>query len=1139
MKNKKGFTLVEILAIIAVLGVIVMLVIPQTGGNIKSKKQKEYEKILETIENAAKVYHSSNLDSYLISLDTLARNKYIVTNLINPVNEAEIKGCVRVLKDKNNIFQYKYSPSCGIIMVPLTVELNGGTPGQTFEDEYLDGTVIELVEPTKSKSYFSGWEVTKGNSYIDGNKLIIGDTESILQANWNSWPKLIVNYDGGESSQTFEDEYETRTTITLVQPTKVGYTFKGWTKESGDGILSLSEGNYTVTLGSTDTKVKALWEANTYIVEFDPAGGSVDFTSMNVKYHSTYRGLPIPEKPGYAFDGWHIGTTKITEDTIVSITSNALATAHWVPNKYTVTFDAGEGSVSTKSIEVTYGSSYGTLPEPVRDDYTFEGWFIGTTQILSSSTVEITSNAVATAQWLPYNVVKSYKCNNGSAGSSPYAFNYTGNCQIIDDGSGNWRVRLLSNGTMTSNIDMNLNVFMVGAGGSGYCDVMSSYDTWGCGNGGGGYHKTFNISINKADGKSYSVTIGQPNGGSTTAFSNTVTGGGNGRVTGSDGISGSGGSSCYEFYESSSGRKYSGVYSTDGSPPANTGMGGNAVSKSYSTIKGGSGVVVIRNDRKAQLTLTYDNVGGTGCTSKKVSSGYAYRTLCQPEKDGYFFTGWYTAKDGGTKITASSTVSYTSDFTLYAHYITEAEYAELLTAYQCNNVTLGTEPYQFTYSGNCQIVDDGDKNWRVRFLTSGTLKFNMNVDVDSFLVGAGGSGYCDVMSSYDTWGCGNGGGGYHAVMSHSMLKGTQYTITIGQPNGGSTTAFGKTVAGGGNGSVTGSDHYTGSGGSTVYEFYESSSGKQYSGVYSTDGSPPANTGMGGNAVSQSYSKISGGSGVVVIRNARIEPLTLTYDNNGGSGCTSKEVRTGFKYRPLCEPTKEGYYFVGWYTAKEGGTKIISTDTVNYTSNFTLYAHYLDESGYERLMTSYSCANTTVGSEPYKFKYTGNCQIVDDGDDNWRIRFLTSGDLTFSDTRDVNVFMVGAGGSGYCDVMGSYDTWGCGNGGGGNHTVMNYSIVADTKYTITIGQPNGGSTTAFGKTVTGGGNGSVTGSDHYTGSGGSTCYEFYESSSGKQYSGVYSTDGSPPANTGMGGNAVSQSYSKINGSSGVVVIRNAR
>ena len=62
--NKKGFTLVEILSIIAVLGVMVLLIFPNIGGSTEDKKEKELQKIIGIVENAGKSYFSFNNDEY-------------------------------------------------------------------------------------------------------------------------------------------------------------------------------------------------------------------------------------------------------------------------------------------------------------------------------------------------------------------------------------------------------------------------------------------------------------------------------------------------------------------------------------------------------------------------------------------------------------------------------------------------------------------------------------------------------------------------------------------------------------------------------------------------------------------------------------------------------------------------------------------------------------------------------------------------------------------------------------------------------------------------------------------------------------------------------------------------------------------
>ena len=53
----------------------------------------------------------------------------------------------------------------------------------------------------------------------------------------------------------------------------------------------------------------------------------------------------------------------------------------------------------------------------------------------------------------------------------------------------------------------------------------------------------------------------------------------------------------------------------------------------------------------------------------------------------------------------------------------------------------GKRPPEISYTGTYALLDDGDGNWRIRFLTSGTLTFvKQNATVDVFCVGGGGAG---------------------------------------------------------------------------------------------------------------------------------------------------------------------------------------------------------------------------------------------------------------------------------------------------------------------------------------------------------------------------------------------------------------
>ena len=65
------------------------------------------------------------------------------------------------------------------------------------------------------------------------------------------------------------------------------------------------------------------------------------------------------------------------------------------PAVYTVNFNANGGAVKTASKTVISGQKMGALPTPVRDGYTFDGWYTSTT-----GGVHVTSSTAAAAKTL-------------------------------------------------------------------------------------------------------------------------------------------------------------------------------------------------------------------------------------------------------------------------------------------------------------------------------------------------------------------------------------------------------------------------------------------------------------------------------------------------------------------------------------------------------------------------------------------------------------------------------------------------------------------------------------------------------------------------------------------------------------------
>ena len=69
-----------------------------------------------------------------------------------------------------------------------------------------------------------------------------------------------------------------------------------------------------------------------------------------------------------------------------------------------------------------------------------------------------------------------------------------------------------------------------------------------------------------------------------------------------------------------------------------------------------------------------------------------------------------------------------------------------------------------------------------------------------------------------------------------------------------------------------------------------------------------------------------------------EPTTITFDVNGGKVAESQRtVEEGSEVGNLPTPTRTGYTFAGWWTAKSGGTKVTSATKV--TANVTFYARW--------------------------------------------------------------------------------------------------------------------------------------------------------------------------------------------------------
>lgn len=427
----------------------------------------------------------------------------------------------------------------------------------------------------------------------------------------------------------------------------------------------------------------------------------------------------------------------------------------------------------------------------------------------------------------------------------------------------------------------------------------------------------------------------------------------------------------------------------------------------------------IGNSGNGAIRITYsDDINYT------VTYTEGYGILPTPTKRGYIFDGWYTEPDGkGTLATNGSGLVSDVDHTLYAKW------------------KKGCSIPMFSYTGDYQVVDDNDYvinnvysytgNWKIKFLSSGTLTFSTldcAVDgIDAFIVGGGGNGAAGTPYIGHSSGGGGGGGGSAITVSRlSVSTETSYSITVGaavenSSFGTSSTAYFTALAGstgpaatfenttgysttagiGGTGRLSTETSNYGAIGVTVkngsdgdgidgnYEFNEEGN-KRYGagGGFGTQG---VSTGSGGTALVGKDGGADGGGqgGQGCSYDTRSGNGYATYGADAGSAGTANSGSGGGGGGGACGSGTSSYGFVG--AGGAGGTGIVIirntrtnetnppvgtiTATKNYnTINTSISA--TDDTGIDHyeyyLSTSSTCPTTgyiSSNSNTYSFEVT--------------------------------------------------------------------------------------------------------------------------------------------------------------------------
>ena len=113
MRSQKGFTLVEILIVVVILGILAAIVIPQFTSASTEAKQSSLRSDLQTIRSQIELYKIKNSDTPPASLATLVTAGYLQAVPVNPYNGLATE--VATAGGANNAAGWSYVAATGVV----------------------------------------------------------------------------------------------------------------------------------------------------------------------------------------------------------------------------------------------------------------------------------------------------------------------------------------------------------------------------------------------------------------------------------------------------------------------------------------------------------------------------------------------------------------------------------------------------------------------------------------------------------------------------------------------------------------------------------------------------------------------------------------------------------------------------------------------------------------------------------------------------------------------------------------------------------------------------------------------------------------------------------------------------------------
>ena len=500
----------------------------------------------------------------------------------------------------------------------------------TTVDDYFLGMPISA----DGGSGTTAWKVS-GEMLVSGNK---GKNYSTSTLTLTFTADTAISFEYKVSSEEKYDKCTIKlgsTTIANAISGKGDWTGYTGTANTGDRLIVTYEKDSGGEDNDDCVYLRNFTCGTPVVVTFHANGGTGDDYTQNIYGGEGTLTANKFTKSGKVFAGWATsenGEVVYADGAKITAEDNTDLYAVW-GDAYTVTFDYNDGKTGNATVDVAQDTAIGAakMPkDPTKKGYTFEGWFNGETK-LTAETV-ITGNVIYTAKWTPIRYTIKFDKNAADAVGSMNDISATYDeevqlplCAFTREGytftgwgsyKGEDKVKNLAgkDGAVVTlkaswrglpvNVIANLN----------YSDAENIVRTGAVGN-------NYNYIVKPDGGTQYSELESPVRPG----------------------------------------------YIFDGWFDA--AEGGNEITNQYKfTAEDAEKDVTLYAHWSKAVTITFDKNGGTFYYAEKkdIRKGTAYGSLPEASMSGKAFDGWYTAKDGGTKV--ENDTIFNKDTTLYARY---------------------------------------------------------------------------------------------------------------------------------------------------------------------------------------------------------------------------------------------------------------------------------------------------------------------------------------------------------------------------------------------------------------------------------------------------------------------------------------